>query len=188
MGTGSSIGRVRFAPARAHHILVRTLSDSKVTGRLRLGPLDFPCVLGRAGVSARKREGDGASPRGLWPVREVFYRPDRMMRPRCGMPPIPLEPSDGWCDESTDRNYNRRVTRPYPASAEAMWREDHLYDVVVVLGYNERPRVRGRGSAIFLHLSRPERTPTAGCIALELRYALRLLPALRRGMRIRLGR
>jgi L,D-peptidoglycan transpeptidase YkuD (ErfK/YbiS/YcfS/YnhG family) len=77
-----------------------------------------------------------------------------------------LRADDGWCDAAGDRNYNRRVRHPYPASAERLWRQDGLYDLVVVLGYNDRPRLQGRGSAIFVHIARPGYRPTAGCIAL----------------------
>lgn len=97
-----------------------------------------------------------------------------------------LRPTDGWCDAPQDRNYNRRVVRPYPASAERLWREDGLYDVVVVLGCNDVPRVRGRGSAIFLHVARPGYAPTEGCVAIALPDLVRVLVRLRRGDVIRI--
>ena len=86
---------------------------------------------------------------------------------------------DGWCDAPADRNYNRPVRLPYAASAERLWREDELYDVVVILNYNVRPRSRGRGSAIFMHVARPGYAPTEGCIALARGHLLRLLERLR---------
>jgi L,D-peptidoglycan transpeptidase YkuD (ErfK/YbiS/YcfS/YnhG family) len=85
---------------------------------------------------------------------------------------------DGWCDAPGDRNYNRPVRHPYPASAERLWREDELYDVLVVLGHNQRPRLRGGGSAIFMHVARPGYLPTEGCIALERGHLLALLERL----------
>jgi L,D-peptidoglycan transpeptidase YkuD (ErfK/YbiS/YcfS/YnhG family) len=91
---------------------------------------------------------------------------------------------DGWCDASADRNYNRPVRHPYPASAERLWRADGLYDIVVVLDCNDRPRVRGRGSAIFMHVAKPGYAPTEGCIALAQAHLLRLLVRLRRRSRI----
>jgi L,D-peptidoglycan transpeptidase YkuD (ErfK/YbiS/YcfS/YnhG family) len=97
----------------------------------------------------------------------------------------PITRSDGWCDDPTDRNYNRAVRHPYPASAERLWREDDLYDVVVVLGHNARPRVRGGGSAIFMHLARPGYTPTEGCIALRRAHLLLLLRGFGAGARVR---
>ena len=126
-----------------------------------------------------KREGDGATPVGAWPLREVFYRPDRVARPRTRLPVTPLRRDDGWCDDPADRNYNRRVRLPYPAGHERLWREDHLYDLVVVLGYNDRPRACGKGSAIFMHLATPGFGPTEGCIALRETDLRRLLAAAR---------
>lgn len=165
-----------------------TLSRRATRGVLAFDGLRCPCALGRSGMSAMKREGDGATPIGCWPVREVLYRRERGPRPRCALPIRPLRPNDGWCDAAGDRNYNRPVRHPYPASAERLWRDDHLYDLIVVLGYNDRPRRRGRGSAIFLHLARANLAPTEGCIALDRRSALRLLAALRPGDRMRFGR
>jgi L,D-peptidoglycan transpeptidase YkuD (ErfK/YbiS/YcfS/YnhG family) len=133
-----------------------------------------------------KHEGDGATPIGRWPVREVFYRSDRMRRPQTRLKTTAIRPRDGWCDAPGDRNYNRAVALPYPASAETLWREDRLYDLVLVLGYNDRPRIQGRGSAVFLHLAAEGGlAPTAGCVALRRRDALRLIQHLAAGDRLR---
>jgi L,D-peptidoglycan transpeptidase YkuD (ErfK/YbiS/YcfS/YnhG family) len=126
------------------------------------------CALGPAGVVAAeaKREGDGASPAGLWPMRRVLYRADRRAAPETGLMAAPLDPADGWCDAPGDPAYNMHVRLPYPASAERLWRDDGAYDLLVVLGHNDDPVVPGAGSAIFLHLARPDFAPTQGCIAL----------------------
>jgi len=108
-------------------------------------------------------------------MRAVLYRPDHVRRPRTALPVRAIRPRDGWCDAPADRNYNRPVSLPYPASAERLWRADALYDVVVVLDCNDRPRVRGRGSAIFMHVAKPGYAPTEGCIALARAHLLRLL-------------
>jgi L,D-peptidoglycan transpeptidase YkuD (ErfK/YbiS/YcfS/YnhG family) len=100
-------------------------------------------------------------------MRQLLYRPDRGSVPHTALPVKPIAPDDGWCDAPGDRAYNRPVHLPYPASAEQLWREDHLYDLVVVLGYNDDPVVPGQGSAIFLHLARPDFAPTEGCVALS---------------------
>lgn len=105
----------------------------------------------------------------------VLYRPDRVRRPLTRLPVRPIGPDDGWCDAASDRNYNRPVRLPYAASAERLWRADHLYDLVVVLGHNAVPRVRGRGSAIFVHVAGPGYSPTEGCIALRREHLLLLL-------------
>jgi L,D-peptidoglycan transpeptidase YkuD (ErfK/YbiS/YcfS/YnhG family) len=114
----------------------------------------------------------------------VLYRPDRVPRPATGLPVRRLSPHDGWCDAPADRNYNRPVRHPYPASAERLWREDGLYDVVVVLSHNARPRVRGCGSAVFMHVARPGYAPTEGCIALRREHLSRLLERLGRGAKV----
>jgi L,D-peptidoglycan transpeptidase YkuD (ErfK/YbiS/YcfS/YnhG family) len=136
-------------------------------GVLDLGGRKVRCALGPAGVvaAAAKREGDGASPAGVWPIREVIYRPDRGPPPATQFRVRAMAPDDGWCDDPADPAYNRPVKLPYPASAEAMWRDDGIYDIVVVLGHNDDPVVPGMGSAIFLHVARPEYSPTQGCVA-----------------------
>jgi L,D-peptidoglycan transpeptidase YkuD (ErfK/YbiS/YcfS/YnhG family) len=166
----------RTPQARTARVLA--LSSSARRGMVKLGSLSFPCALGRSGCRVPKREGDGATPVGTWRMREVLFRPDRVRRPATQLPARPLRPHDGWCDAAGDRNYNRSVRLPYPASAEEMWRTDHLYDVVVVLGHNERPRRRGGGSAIFVHVAQPDFAPTQGCVAIALPHLLRLLRSL----------
>ncbi|MFA5957396.1 L,D-transpeptidase [Hyphomicrobium sp.] len=165
-------------PRKPVLIFVRALSQAARRGRLQVGAWSVPCALGRSGTKALKREGDGATPRGRFPVRYVLYRPEAA-RPRSVLPVRPIRRDDGWCDSSPDRNYNRPVKLAYPASAEHLWRADGLYDVVVVLGYNDVPRVRGRGSAIFLHIARRNFEPTEGCVALRARDLRRLVTHLR---------
>lgn len=144
-------------------------------GRLGAGGSAVPCALGRAGVTHAKREGDGASPAGTWPLRHVLYRPDRIARPVTGLAVHPLSPADGWCDDPADRHYNRPVRLPFRASAEALWRDDGVYDILVVLGYNDDPPQAGLGSAIFFHLATSDFGPTAGCIAVQPDDMIRLL-------------
>lgn len=170
--------------ARADRLTVRALSKARTHGWLELGPLRVPCALGRSGARARKSEGDGATPLGNYRLITVLYRPDRRRRPRCGLPVRPIRHSDGWCDASADRNYNRAVRLPYPASAEPMWRDDGVYDLVVVLDHNTRPRKRGAGSAIFMHIARPGYTPTEGCVAVSAADLDRLLARVRPGASI----
>jgi L,D-peptidoglycan transpeptidase YkuD (ErfK/YbiS/YcfS/YnhG family) len=125
-------------------------------------------AFGKGGFSpaADKREGDGASPIGVWPLRRLLYRPDKGPPPQTALPVQSLRREDGWCDAPLDPAYNRPVALPYPTSAERMWRDDDLYDLVVVLGHNDDPVIPGAGSAIFLHLARPDYGPTEGCVAL----------------------
>lgn len=125
------------------------------------------CAVGRSGLTSAKREGDGATPVGIWPLRRVLYRPDRLSAPQSALPVMPIAPDDGWCDDPGHPSYNRPVTRPFAAGHERLWRDDALYDVIVILGHNDRPPVAGAGSAIFLHLARPDFGPTEGCVAIR---------------------
>ncbi len=146
------------------------------TGWVTWGERRFPCALGRSGVRVDKREGDGATPVGCWPFRRVLYRPDRLaIAPVTRLPLGVIAPDDGWCDDPTHADYNQAVKLPHPASCERMWREDAVYDVVVVLKHNDSPAIPGHGSAIFLHVAKPEWTATEGCVALEQADLLDLL-------------
>lgn len=146
-------------------------------GRFDLDGRATRCALGKSGVVAAsdKREGDGKSPLGVWGIRRVLFRPDKGGSPQTRLPTKALERDDGWCDAPGDPAYNRPVKLPHPASAEQMWREDEVYDLVCVLAHNDDPPVSGLGSAIFLHLARPDFTPTEGCIALSREDMLDLL-------------
>lgn len=160
--------------------VVRTNPDDARRGTLTVGDTSWPCALGRAGVRLDKREGDGATPIGTWPIRQVLYRADRLSAHGLEMPSLcvpvrRIAPDDGWCDAPLDENYNRRIMLPYAASAERMWREDGVYDVVVVLGHNDDPPVADMGSAIFMHVAQPGLPPTEGCIALELAHLMAVL-------------
>ena len=155
-------------------------------GWLQCGNRVFRCTLGRGGVTTDKREGDGATPAGAYPLRQLLYRSDRLAPPTNALPTSPLRPRDGWCDDPGHSAYNRPVTLPLDASAESMWRDDHLYDLVVVLGYNDDPVVSGLGSAIFLHVASPEYSPTEGCIALAKENLLTVLADITPGSYIRI--
>ena len=160
------------------------------TGTLRMGDFAAPCALGRSGILADKREGDGATPAGTYYLRELRYRADRMSpAPVTRLPVFATAQDDGWCDEPKDASYNRLVKLPYVADAENMWREDHLYDLVTIIGYNDRPIVRGAGSAIFMHVAREadgKLSPTAGCVSLRQTDLLRVLATCSQSTQIRI--
>jgi L,D-peptidoglycan transpeptidase YkuD (ErfK/YbiS/YcfS/YnhG family) len=151
-------------------ILVTPDSADPTRGILQFYGQCYDCVLGRGGViaAAAKREGDGATPLGTWALRCVYFRADKVKKPETSLPVQVIAETDGWCDDPADPAYNQLVTLPCDSSYEEMWRKDDVYDIVVPLGYNDSPPVPDRGSAIFLHLMRPEKTPTAGCVALTL--------------------
>ena len=162
-------------PQTVQQVIVRGIAARPEHGLLSLGGLSFPCALGRSGRGSHKREGDGSTPIGTFQLRQAFYRADRIRRPHTYLPLAALRPDDGWCDDPADRNYNRLVRHPYGASAEHLWRADNLYDFMIVLGYNDSPRVRGLGSAIFMHVAGDEFAATAGCIALRIADLLRVV-------------
>jgi L,D-peptidoglycan transpeptidase YkuD (ErfK/YbiS/YcfS/YnhG family) len=141
-------------------------------------------AVGRAGVKADKREGDGATPAGTYPLVSVLYRKDRITPPTSHLPVRALAPNDGWVDEPADARYNRLVELPYPASAEEMWRDDDLYDALVVIGYHMEPVIPGAGSAIFLHVATADFAPTAGCVAVSKEVLLGLIALLGPGSMI----
>jgi L,D-peptidoglycan transpeptidase YkuD (ErfK/YbiS/YcfS/YnhG family) len=145
------------------------------------------CAIGRGGIGAKSGEGDGLTPVGIFPIRRVLYRPDRVARPRTNLPVEAIAQDDGWCDAPDDAAYNQPVKLPYAASHERMWRDDHLYDVVVVLGFNDAPVMPGKGSAIFLHVARPDYGPTEGCVALALPDLLAALENLSLEATVRIG-
>ncbi len=146
-------------------------------GRLRCGDRLYRCALGHGGVRADKHEGDGVTPVGVFALRRVLYRADRVAAPHTGLEVGPISESDGWCDDPGDPNYNRPVALPYAASHERLWREDAVYDLIVVLGHNDDPPQPGLGSAIFMHVARPEYEPTQGCVALATADLLAVLAA-----------
>lgn len=136
-------------------------------GLLHAGGRSFPCAIGRGGVSHQKREGDGATPAGTFQLRRVLYRADRLPPPQTQLKIRPIGPRDGWCDAPGHPAYNRQVRLPIGASAERLARADPVYDIIVVLGYNDAPVIDGAGSAIFMHVAKPNFAPTAGCVALR---------------------
>lgn len=171
-------------PVGIAKLVVRRLPGSRHRGVLTAGGLTIPVALGRSGIGFDKREGDGRTPAGIWRILRVLYRGDRRPRPITRLPTAPIAVDAGWCDDPDDRRYNRPVTLPFAPSHERMRRDDGLYDLLLVLDHNTRPRVRRRGSAVFIHLARPGYRPTEGCVALAPADMRRLLTRLRPGARI----
>jgi len=157
------------------------------SGRLRWSGGSARAAVGREGVSANKREGDGATPAGSYPLVFGLFREDRIRPPASHLPMRPLAPHDAWVDDPADTQYNRLVTLPYPARSERMWRHDEIYDLVVVIGYNMEPVVPGAGSAIFLHIVRSNFAKTEGCIAVDREVLVSLIPLLGPGSTITIG-
>lgn len=172
-------GRFAAPKGGVRHIVVSARPGNRSQGFLRIGPFVFPCALGRGGITADKREGDGATPLARMRLLSGYIR-GRRFPYKSRLPLDRIGRDLGWCEVPDDRNYNRPVKMPYAASHETMLRADDLYDACIVLDWNIRPRRRGRGSAIFFHLARPGFQPTAGCVAVTHAVMARLLPLLSR--------
>ena len=195
-------GKVLIISARSkqEHLIVRsTLPKRRRTGTLTVrvspsdrlkalvsfGPVTVQAALGKGGVIAFKREGDGGTPRATMAVLSGFRKGGLLTPDHAGLPLRRVGGHDGWCDAPAHACYNRPVRLPFPASHETLVRDDVLYDFGFVLDWNIRSRRRGSGSAIFLHVAKPGFPPTQGCIALKRRDMLRLMPLLRRGTIVR---
>lgn len=163
-----------------HLIRVSSVAGCPTRGHLTAGNHVFPVVLGRGGIRVDKREGDGATPRGRFRLLRLWYRADRLPRPRSLLPTRKIRNDDGWCEDPRDRNYNRPVNLSPSSAADRLWRDDHLYDLIIELDHNTRPRIPYRGSAVFIHFARKDFTPTAGCVALKRGDLQKLLSLLAR--------
>src|SRR5262245_15909897 len=165
--------RIAFSLVR-----VRTRPGNPTRGILFAGRTALPVVLGRSGIRANKREGDGATPRGRFRLKRLWWRADRNPKPRTFLPARRIDPHVAWCEQSGDRRYNQPFHRSANEPGDRLWRDDALYDLIIEIDHNTRPRVAGRGSAVFLHLARPNRSPTAGCVAFAGRDLSRMLERL----------
>lgn len=156
-------------------VVLRQVKPRHHQGMLEAGGIMVSCAIGRSGLKRLKREGDGTTPVGRWPMRYLVWRADRHARPMTGLPLVAMQPDDAWCEVPESRDYNRPVKLPHPDATDSLWRDDHLYDFLVVLGHNDEPVVPGAGSAVFFHLAREDYGPTAGCVAVNLPDMLRIL-------------
>jgi L,D-peptidoglycan transpeptidase YkuD (ErfK/YbiS/YcfS/YnhG family) len=165
-------------------IHVRRRPNLHGQGWLSAGNRAFRAALGRSGIKASKREGDGATPSGRFHPVRLWWRADRLVRPHAFLPVRRIGPNDAWCENPRDRRYNRAFGRSANEPGDRLRRTDGLYDLIVEIDHNSRPRIAGRGSAIFIHVAREGLAPTAGCIALTRKELLRLLSHLSRKTRI----
>jgi L,D-peptidoglycan transpeptidase YkuD (ErfK/YbiS/YcfS/YnhG family) len=168
-------------------IRIRAAAGNSRQGWLTGPGLAIPVALGRGGILANKREGDGGTPRGTFLPRKLWWRADRFRRPRTFLPTRAITPADAWCEDPNDRHYNRPIRVARNHKGDRLQRKDHLYDFIVEIDHNTRPRVAGRGSAVFLHLARDNFGPTAGCVSMTRSAMLHLLRRLGPRTRIVIG-
>jgi L,D-peptidoglycan transpeptidase YkuD (ErfK/YbiS/YcfS/YnhG family) len=159
-------------------IHVKTRPNRRLQGWLFAGTRAVPVALGRTGIRANKREGDGGTPAGRFRPVRLWWRADRLPRPRTALPVRRIRPDDAWCEDPGDRRYNRPFKRSANEPGDRLIRDDGLYDLIIEINHNTRPRIAGRGSAVFIHIARDALAPTAGCIALKRRDLLTLLQSL----------
>ena len=165
----------RMRKTSLRRLTVRRKPAQPTRGVLIAGQMALPVALGRTGIKANKREGDGATPRGAFRLKRLWWRADRHPRPPTMLPVRRIKAADGWCEDPHDRRYNKPVTIAPQSNADRLARADGLYDFIVELDHNTRPRIAGRGSAVFIHVARPGFAPTAGCVALKVGALRRLL-------------
>jgi len=167
---------LRDGPLRA--VRIHTAAGDPRRGWLTAGGRTVPVALGRGGIMANKREGDGGTPKGTFRPRQVWWRADRHPRPHTFLPVRPIRPEDAWCEDPASRHYNQPMRLDHASGGDRLQRDDHLYDFIVEIDHNNTPRIAGRGSAVFLHLARENFSPTAGCISMTKASMLRLLQRL----------
>jgi L,D-peptidoglycan transpeptidase YkuD (ErfK/YbiS/YcfS/YnhG family) len=170
------ITKPQHRPASA--VWIRPAAGDPRRGWLTVGGQTVAVALGRGGIKANKREGDGGTPRGTFRPRQLWWRADRHPRPRTLLPARAIRPEDAWCEDPHDRHYNRPMRLDPDRGGDRLTRDDALYDFVVEIDHNCSPRIAGRGSAVFLHLARPDFSPTAGCVSMTRAAMLRLLARL----------
>ena len=149
------------------NLKVRTRPGNRREAWLLAGPRPIRVAIGRGGIKANKREGDGATPAGRYRLVRLWWRADRMPRPRTMLPARRITAADGWCEDPSDRRYNRPIRLLAGQPGDRLMRTDALYDLIIEIDHNQRPRVAGRGSAVFIHVARTDMTPTAGCISMQ---------------------
>jgi len=166
---------------------VRASSGSRSRGLLTAGPQTWPVALGRGGILADKREGDGATPRGRFRLVRLWWNPERGPRPATRLPVRRVAPDDAWCEDPADRRYNRPIKTATDGAGDRLRRADHLYDLIIEIDHNARPRIARRGSAVFIHLARPGLAPTAGCVTMPKSRLRQLLGRVGADTRIIIG-
>jgi L,D-peptidoglycan transpeptidase YkuD (ErfK/YbiS/YcfS/YnhG family) len=168
-------------------IRIRAAAGDSSRGWLAAGGQIIPVALGRGGIKANKREGDGGTPRGMFRPLRLWWRADRHPRPPTLLPVRAIKPEDAWCEDPASRHYNQPVLLPQDRGGDRLKRDDQLYDFIVEIDHNSAPRIKGRGSAVFLHLARDNFGPTAGCVSMTKSAMRHLLARLGPETRIMIG-
>jgi L,D-peptidoglycan transpeptidase YkuD (ErfK/YbiS/YcfS/YnhG family) len=154
---------------------------------LKYKNLKFRCSLGKAGIRKKKTEGDNITPRGLFKITSIYYRPDRIKTISTQLKKIKITKNIGWCDDPTSNFYNREIKLPNKFSHEKFYRKDNLYDIIAILNYNTNPIIKNKGSAIFIHIANNNYKPTAGCVGIKKNNLIKLLSMIKKNNKIKIG-
>jgi L,D-peptidoglycan transpeptidase YkuD (ErfK/YbiS/YcfS/YnhG family) len=159
----------------------------KKSGYLKYKNLKFRCALGKAGIKNKEKEGDNITPRGIFEITKILYRPDKIKKIKAFIRPIKIKKNMGWCDDSKSDYYNQQIKLPNKFGHERLYRNDNLYDIILVLNYNTNPIIKKKGSAIFIHVSKNSYKKTKGCIALKKKHLLKLIPLIKKNTKIKIN-
>jgi L,D-peptidoglycan transpeptidase YkuD (ErfK/YbiS/YcfS/YnhG family) len=159
----------------------------KKSGYLKYKNLKFRCALGKGGIKQKEREGDFITPKGKFKLIKIYYRSDRIKKINSSLKKIKIKKKMGWCDDVISNYYNKQIKINKKISHEKLHRKDNVYDIIVVLNYNLNPIIKGKGSAIFLHVAKKNYNKTQGCIALKKNELLSLISKIKKNTQIRIG-
>ena len=159
----------------------------KKSGYLKYKKFKFRCALGKGGIKQKEREGDFITPKGKFKLIKIYYRSDRIKKINSTLKKIKIKKNMGWCDDVSSNYYNKQIKINKKIGHEKLHRKDNVYDIIVVLNYNLNPIIKGKGSAIFLHVAKKNYNKTQGCIALKKNELLYLVSKIKKNTQIRIG-
>jgi L,D-peptidoglycan transpeptidase YkuD (ErfK/YbiS/YcfS/YnhG family) len=159
----------------------------KKSGYLKYKKLKFRCALGKAGIKKKIMEGDNITPKGIFKIIKIYYRPDKIKEIKTLIKKIKIKKNMGWCDDIKSRFYNQQIKLPTKYSHEKLYRNDNLYDLIVVLNYNIDPIIKNKGSAIFLHIAKNSYQDTKGCIALKKKHLIEIISKIKKNTKIKIS-
>ena len=159
----------------------------KKSGYLKYKDLKFRCALGKAGIKKKTIEGDNITPKGIFKILKIYYRPDKIKKIKTLIKKIKIRRNMGWCDDPKSRFYNQQIKLPTKYGHEKLYRSDNLYDLIVVLSYNINPIIKNKGSAIFLHIAKNSYQKTKGCIGLKKEHLIKIICSIKKNTRIKIN-
>jgi L,D-peptidoglycan transpeptidase YkuD (ErfK/YbiS/YcfS/YnhG family) len=156
------------------------------SGYIKYKKLRFKCALGIKGIKKKEREGDQITPKGIYKINKIYYRPDRIKKIYCRLKLFKIKKNMGWCNDPTSKNYNKQIIIPTKFSYEKMYRKENIYDLILVLNYNTKPVIKNKGSAIFIHVAKKCYKKTKGCIAIKKKNLITLLSQINKSTKIKI--